>query len=288
MMIKLENSNFQLTEVRFQSNSAYCKITAFGYNWSFTFAGVTTEGELKSKLEKEFSRFKTPDQIAITIDNDKRVPVLLAKYVINAINHRADTDVVKALFIDYDKIINNINNLLIETSRVTNLDFDVLLRCTDLNKNDIQPLRLSNALAELRAINMLSKQGFENIEFLPARKDIKQVDLKASYKKKVYAIDVAQIKNESQPFRYGTVKAIIKKINEKYNNKIDQLSMSKQIFKTDGIILALIIDEYNGLYALSSESDLESKLRDAYYLSDLVNHCGLLVSLNHEAFVFGI
>lgn len=78
----------------------------------------------------------------------------------------------------------------VKVSKIVNLKPDDLLDATDFSWRDMTPTRIESAIAELRAILFVDREGFEEIELLKAEGQ-KSADLTAVRGKDKFAIEVA-------------------------------------------------------------------------------------------------
>jgi hypothetical protein len=96
-----------------------------------------------------------------------------------------------ALEEDFDLVVTSTKTIVDAACRNTGRDRDSLLRDTDFDPNDLDPDRLDAAIGELRGINHLRHEGFQNIRLLRAQRGTRTADLVAERNGQKYALDVA-------------------------------------------------------------------------------------------------
>jgi hypothetical protein len=92
---------------------------------------------------------------------------------------------------NFDQVVTSTNTIVDSACRNTGRDRDSLLRDTDFDPNDLDPDRLDAAISELRGINHLWHEGFQNIRLLRAQPGTRTADLVAERDGQKYALDVA-------------------------------------------------------------------------------------------------
>jgi hypothetical protein len=96
-----------------------------------------------------------------------------------------------ALAEDFEAVVNATNKLLSTASRITGLDQDGLIRATDFDARDLSPDRLDSAVAELRAVVHLDREGFKDIKLQRRQAGAKTPDVTATRNHVKYTLDVA-------------------------------------------------------------------------------------------------
>lgn len=97
----------------------------------------------------------------------------------------------EALEENFDRVVQATSTVVDTACRNTNRDRNSLVRDTDFDPNDLDPDRLDAAIAELRGINHLGKEGFAPIRLLRAQSGTRTADVVAERYREKYALDVA-------------------------------------------------------------------------------------------------
>jgi len=122
---------------------------------------------------------------------DSDLPTAIKNHLISCIHegkrHRWHEDLEE----HFDPVVTSTNMIIDSACRNTGRDRDSLLRDTDFDPNDLDPERLDAAISELRGINHLRHEGFQNIKLLRAHPGTRTADLVAERGGHKYALDVA-------------------------------------------------------------------------------------------------
>jgi len=119
------------------------------------------------------------------------LPTAIKRHLIRCIREGKRHRWHDALEEEFDSVVTSTNTIVDTASQNTGRDRDSLLRDTDFDPNDLDPDRLDAAISELRGINHLRKEGFENIRLLRAQPGTRTADLVAERNGQNYALDVA-------------------------------------------------------------------------------------------------
>jgi len=122
---------------------------------------------------------------------DCDLPTAIKNHLIRCIHKGKRHRWQDALEEDFDQVVTSTNTIVDAACRNTGRDRDSLLRDTDFDPNDLDPDRLDAAIAELRGINHLRKEGFKNIRLLRAQPGTRTADLVAERNDQKYALDIA-------------------------------------------------------------------------------------------------
>lgn len=90
-----------------------------------------------------------------------------------------------------EEVLTAIDQMFARASEITGLPPRELLKRTDFNYRDTDPIRIDAAFAEIRTVNFLGSQGFVDIEPLQSTKGKKKADIVARRGNEKYAIEVA-------------------------------------------------------------------------------------------------
>lgn len=132
-----------------------------------------TDGKLQERIEKSHLPDPVKQHLRLSIEAGKR--------------HRWHD----ALEDDFETVVQNTLEVVNAACTNTGQNPDSLFRGADFNPRNIDPDRLDAAIAEFRGINHLAREGFRNIELLPAQTDTRTADIVCARNGKRYALDVA-------------------------------------------------------------------------------------------------
>jgi hypothetical protein len=96
-----------------------------------------------------------------------------------------------ALEEDFETVVQKTLEVVNAACSNTRQNPDTLFRGADFDPSDLDPDRLDAAIAEFRAINHLAREGFQDIELLPAQPGTRTADIICTLRCKRYALDVA-------------------------------------------------------------------------------------------------
>lgn len=140
-------------------------------------ASETTISEGAISLFSDFSQFPY-------------IPKILSAYVEQCVANNLNNRLVDAVRGKRTRVFENIDRMFRLARDATGLTPDDLLRKTDFNSLDMSPTRLDSAFAEIRAVNYLKEQGFDDINLLKAGKK-KKADILAKFRGIEFAVEVA-------------------------------------------------------------------------------------------------
>lgn len=181
------------------------------------------------------------------------IPKQLSLYVEKCIAEGHTNRLVEAVLKNRSQVFVNINKMFQLASDVTGLSPDDLLTRTDFNNRDMSPARLDSAFAEIRTINYLTEQGFENIRLLKAGKH-KKADILATLRGVEFAIEVvnsifsANKRVEPSELRDWLVGRVLS------DGKTDQLEITSEQSSVIRTILVGVVDTLYSI-ALNTHSD---------------------------------
>ncbi|NTV22578.1 MAG: hypothetical protein HGB03_03395 [Candidatus Yonathbacteria bacterium] len=87
------------------------------------------------------------------------------------------------------KLLNNVVSII-------NDDISIVLRGVDFNPKDKKKEKLESILSEMRTVCFLNNKGFQEIKFISAKKNQKEVDISAKIKEKEFFIEVKCLTEE--------------------------------------------------------------------------------------------
>jgi hypothetical protein len=122
---------------------------------------------------------------------DSDLPTAIKEHLVRCIHEGKRHRWHQELEENFDQVVTSTNTIVDSACRNTGRDRDSLLRDTDFDPNDLDPDRLDAAISELRGINHLRHQGFQNIRLLRAQPGTRTADLVAARGGQKYALDVA-------------------------------------------------------------------------------------------------
>ena len=123
--------------------------------------------------------------------DDSDLPLPIKRHLIRCIHEGKRHHWHVELEEDFVRVATSTNTVVDTACVNTGRDRDSLLRDTDFDPNDLDPDRLDAAIGELRGINHLRNEGFENIRLLHAQPGTRTADLVAERYNQKYALDVA-------------------------------------------------------------------------------------------------
>ena len=119
------------------------------------------------------------------------LPKCVIKHLVSCIDNESCHKWHCAMDTHFDGVISSVNSIVDKACITTGRDKESLFRETDFDPKDLDPDRLDAAFAEIRVINYLSNEGFQNINLLRAQTGTLTADIVAHFGKNLYAIDVA-------------------------------------------------------------------------------------------------
>lgn len=145
-------------------------------------------------VETDITAETTISQDALSLFSDASqfpfIPKILSSYVERCVAKKLSNRLVEAVQGKRIKVFKGINQMFQLANDATGLTPDELLRKTDFNGHDMSPTRLDSSFAEIRTVNYLKEQGFEDINLLKAGKQ-KKADILATFKGIKFAVEVA-------------------------------------------------------------------------------------------------
>ena len=190
---------------------------------------------------------------SMSIDNYKHIPEVLKKFILECINSKIDNQLINALCHNCELTLKAISEMFEIAEKFTNLNCNELFAKTGFNPSDKSGSRVDSSFAEIRAINFLGLNGFENIEIIH-NKVKKYADLIAYRCNKKVCFEVMCISNEGK--EKWTEIDIVNFINFRLikKGKIDQLINTQVDYNCHFMNLVVVIVTNAGI-ALNNRED---------------------------------
>ncbi len=118
------------------------------------------------------------------------LPALLVEHLLNSLAGDGTGFFLAELREAPERAVASARELLAAASRATGLSAEELVRRTDIEAADLRGHRVDGALAELRALRLLHRNGFEKIRLLRADNRSKRADILAERGGARHAFDV--------------------------------------------------------------------------------------------------
>ena len=168
------------------------------------------------------------------------IPKQLPKYVEACISKGRTNRLCEAVKDHRIKVFENIDRAFQLASEATGLTPDKLLQKTDFNPRDMLSTRLDSAFAEIRTINFLKEEGFENIQLLNAD-ERKRADISGVFWSKAFAVEVINsiFSADKRVEPYQLKEWLVRRVLS--DKKLDQLvQTSKEVFAERTVLIGVI------------------------------------------------
>lgn len=198
----------------------------------------------------------------MSIDKYEHIPKMLKRFIFECINSKIENRLTRELHYNHERTLMAISKMFEIAEKYTNINCDDLMLKTGFSVSDKSGGRLDASFAEIRAINFLGLNGFNNIEIVHS-KIKKYADLiayRANYK---ICFEVMCITNEGN--EKWTENDFTNHINFRLNNKrkIDQLINTQTDFSCDFMNLLVVIVDSAGI-ALNNRDDYLNMLKKVH------------------------
>lgn len=159
------------------------------------------------------------------------LPPRLKIYLAGFIRRGADSPLRRALKADPAGLLGNIKGLLSSAAGVLGLPEEEVLPATGFGHNNFAADRLEAALAELRAVVLLAREGFSAIK-APPPGAARSADIEASLGGEIFAFEVRRVK----ALPAGSAEEFLKRV---YLKKIRQarISVKKRKARRAGVFI---------------------------------------------------
>lgn len=127
------------------------------------------------------------------------LPPELKDYLGRFIRRKEESSLRRALKADPARVLKNIEALLVSASGALGLPAGRILSVTGFDYNNFTRDRLEAALAELRAVNLLAREGFSDIKVLPTGA-ARSADIAASLRGVSFAFEVRCVNGDNDLF----------------------------------------------------------------------------------------
>ena len=161
------------------------------------------------------------------------LPPELKNYLDRFIRREGDSLLRRALKADPARVLKNIESLLSSAAGALGLPAGKVLSVTGFDYNNFTRDRLEAALAELRVVDLLAREGFSDIKVLPTGAS-RSADIAASLGGDVFAFEVRCVK----ALPAGDVEGFLKDL---YLKKIKQarVSVKKKNARRAGVFIVV-------------------------------------------------
>jgi len=214
---------------------------------------------MTSEIEKwETIRLKMEDCMQYP-----KIPPLLLKVFDTCFKKGKINRAMAAILSRPENTLEAINKMFAIAAQATGLESEALLKSTGLNHKDTSPERLESAFAEIRAINFLSEEKFDQIKPLTGSAEAKRADICALKDNEKYSIEVVNsiytAQNRTTPDEL--FKWLISRIRgEQKNNQVQRTANEEGAKKK---VYIAIVDSYEATIYLT-HTDFMSASKEAW------------------------
>lgn len=203
--------------------------------------------------------FLSPEKLAITLTNEKRLPELFIKSIINRLKNKVFDRYTLHLMLDYEKYINAILDIFDKACRITKKSKEYLFDTTEVKSNDLDKNRIDGAIAELRVIVISNELKYSEIMNINSNNSMNP-DIMGKNEDRIIYVEVTIITSRE----ISNNCEFISKIRNKYNDKMVQLS--KHINGENECIVAIgLFDDFwytPGVIDENLESDIKKLIQN--------------------------
>ncbi len=119
------------------------------------------------------------------------IPRALVKHLGRLAAQGVECRILRQLLDNPEQTSGAIDSMFAAVIAATGLAGDELLHAADFHWHEQDPARIEAAFAEIRAVNFLHEQGFQDIALLPSRRR-QRADIRAKRSGQLYVVEVAE------------------------------------------------------------------------------------------------
>ena len=187
------------------------------------------------------------------------LPSAIVEYTKNVFSLEKDNPITKQKFNKAlnrfpRKVIRDIGKLVNSAAKVVGVSAEEMINSLDFHPHDFPSTKIESLFSELRVINYLSDEGFNNIRFIPSKRKKRRADIRAFKDSISYIVEVTCSTSEVVSNKW-TPEQILNFIIQKWNDKKSQFEDTlKEYTECRRIALAVVLDTEDR-NALTSSKD---------------------------------
>jgi hypothetical protein len=131
-----------------------------------------------------------PDRLTEVLQSRESIPSELVDFVRLCISEGVTNRLIEELLLDELATSDGLNEFFSRASHLSGLQPSQVLAATGFSSRDLDPSRIESAIAQLRAIFYMDREGFSRIRLIPAQGQ-KAADMVAERAGELYAAEVA-------------------------------------------------------------------------------------------------